>query len=283
MMRTRLAALSGMGALALLLAGCATSAGGSDAESGGGDALGLIEPGTLTVCVNLESPPNVYAEADGTPVGVEVDLAKDMAEQMDLDIAFSELSFAGLIPALQAQQCDTIISSLYIKPEREEIASFVPYLLSGSGILVAKDNPAGVEGYDDSLCGTKAIGINGATGAGLLEEQSTACTAAGEPGIDVTLTDKAADALQQVIAGQQDVYLDTAEGAAYFAKQSEGRLVPVGETVGEIQIGAASLKSNAALHDALTASFAALQEDGTYQSVLDTWGFDALDIANASS
>ncbi|MDQ0728823.1 ABC transporter substrate-binding protein [Microbacterium sp. W4I20] len=284
MLHTRFAALTGVAAITVLLAGCAGSSGTTSSSSGeGGDELGLIKPGTLTVCVNLEAPPNVFAEADGTPVGVEVDLAKDMAKKMDLELSFSEYSFAGLIPALQAQQCDTIISSLYIKPEREEIASFVPYLLSGSGILVAADNPAEITGYDESLCGKKAIGINGATGAGLLDEQSAACTADGEEEITITLTDKASDALQQVIAGQQDFYLDTAEGAAYFSKQSEGQLIPVGEPVGEIKIGAASLKDNTALHDALAEAFAAVQEDNTYQSILETWGFESLDIAKATS
>ena len=284
MLHTRFAASAGVAALAILLAGCAGSSGDTPSAGGdGADELGLLKPGALTVCVNLESPPNVYAEADGTPVGVEVDLAKAMAKQMDLEVAFSEYSFAGLIPALQAKQCDTIISSLYIKPEREEIASFVPYLLSGSGIVVAKDNPSDVTGFDNSLCGTKAIGINGATGAGLLEEQSATCESEGEDAITVTLTDKASDALQQVIAGQQDVYLDTAEGAAYFSQQSDGQLIPVGDPVGEIKIGAASLKANTELHDALTAAFAALQDDGTYQGILETWGFESLDIANASS
>lgn len=284
MSHTRFAALAGVAALAVLLAGCAGSSGKPLSPVGGeGEDLGLLKEGTLTVCVNLEAPPNVFAEADGTPVGVEVDLAKDLAKQMDLDIAFSEYSFAGLIPALQAKQCDTIISSLYIKPEREEIASFVPYLLSGSGILVAEDNPADVTGFDESLCGTKAIGINGATGAGLLDEQSAKCTSDGEEAITITLTDKASDALQQVIAGQQDVYLDTAEGAAYFSKQSDGQLIPVGDPVGEIKIGAASLKANTALHDALADAFAALQEGGTYQGILETWGFKSLDIANATS
>ncbi|AOX45885.1 hypothetical protein BJP65_08735 [Microbacterium sp. BH-3-3-3] len=286
MLRTRIAALTGATALVVLLAGCAGASGeatSSDGPGGGGAGLGLISDGTLTVCANLESPPNVYAEADGTPVGVEVDLAKDMAKQMDLGIKFTELSFAGLIPALQAKQCDVIISSLYIKPEREQVASFVPYLLSGSGIAVEKDNPAGITGYDDSLCGTKAIGINGATGAGLLDEQSQKCTSEGKQPLTITLTDKAADALQQVIAGQQDLYLDTAEGASFFSKQSNGQLIGVGDPVGEIQIGAASLKQNSALHEALAAAFAALQDDGTYKGILDEWGFDALDIANAKS
>ena len=65
-------------AVAIALAGCA--AGGGGGETDGDNALGLVKPGTLTICANLETPPNIYAEADGTPVGVEVEIAKDDGE-----------------------------------------------------------------------------------------------------------------------------------------------------------------------------------------------------------
>jgi polar amino acid transport system substrate-binding protein len=267
-------------AVAIVLAGCAASPSG-----GGGDEpsneLGLVEPGTLTICANLETPPNIYAEADGTPVGVEVEIADAMAEVMDLTPSFQPMAFAGLIPALQAKQCDTIISTLYIKPEREEIANFVPYLISGSGVAVSKANPAGITGYDDTLCGVSAVAITGATGADLLQEQSDACVADGKEPIEISLTDKAADALQQVIAGQIDAFMDTSELMAFYEQESDGEFVSVGDPVGKINIGAASLKGNDALRDALLEAFDAIVEDGTYASILEKWNFQDLDIANA--
>lgn len=261
-------------ALALVITGC-SAAGGSGAGNG---KLGLVNGGQLTICANLETPPNIFAKSDGTPVGVEVDIAKAMAKQMKLTTTFKEYNFSGLIAALQAKQCDTIISSLYIKPEREKIANFVPYLNSGSGVAVAKANPKRITGYNDSLCGVKAVGITGATGATLLEDQSKKCVAAGRPAIQITLTDKSADALQQVIAGQEDAFMDTAELVSFYDQKSKGQFVPVGEPVGKIRIGAASLKANAPLHDALTKAFAAVKKNGIYESILKKWSFEALDI-----
>jgi polar amino acid transport system substrate-binding protein len=282
MIRTRTGLAVGIAALALAgLTGCG---GGTSSTSGGGSTdsgLGLVHDGTLTVCANLETPPNIYAEADGTPAGVEVDIAKDMAAEMKLKIEFKEYNFSGLIPALQAKQCDTIISSLYIKPEREEIADFVPYLLSGSGVAVSKENPKGITGYDDTLCGVSAIGITGATGAQLLEDKSKDCEDKGLKAVEITLTDKAADALQQVIAGQADAFMDTSELVGYYEKQSGGDFVAVGDPVGEIQIGAASLKGNDALHGALQDAFDTIVKDGKYGDILSEWGFESLDIANA--
>ncbi|HEY8589695.1 MAG TPA: ABC transporter substrate-binding protein [Naasia sp.] len=272
------AGLAGFALLALTACG-----GGGQSGSGGGGSdsgLGLLTEGTLTVCANLETPPNIYAEEDGTPIGVEIDIAKDMADEMGLEIEFKEYDFAGLIPALQAQQCDTIISSLYIKPEREEIADFVPYLESASGVAVSQENPANVTGFDDSLCGVSAIGITGATGAALLEEKSAECQESGLEPIELTLLDSATDALQQVVAGQADAFMDTAELVGYYEKQSDGEFMAIGEPVGEIEIGAASLKGNDALHDALQDAFDTMVEDGRYDAILEEWGYEAVSIVN---
>lgn len=283
MSRSRIALSIPAALIAVALAGCSSAGDGGSTGSGGGAGgdLGLVTDGTLTVCANLESPPNIYTEEDGTPVGVEVEIADAMVEQMGLEIEFKEIAFSGLVAALQAKQCDTIISSLYIKPEREEVADFVPYLLSGSGVAVSAENPENITGFDDSLCGVSAIGITGATGATLLEQKSAECETNGDDPIDITLTDKAADALQQVIAGQADAFMDTAELVGYYETQSDGKFVVVGDPVDSIRIGAASLKGNDALHEALEEAFAAVVDDGTYAGILEKWGFESADIANA--
>ena len=270
-------AIATAAAVALAVVGCSAPA----AESPeGGDDLGLFKAGDLTICANLETPPNIYVDEDGKPIGVEVDIANALADELGLTTNILEYDFAGLIPALQAQQCDTIISTLYIKPEREEIANFVPYLISGSGIAVSKENPANITGFDESLCGTKAIGINGATGALLLEEKSAECEENGLPKIEITLLDSAADALQQVLSGQVDAFMDASELMTFYEAESDGAFVPVGAVVDTIRIGAATLKDNAPLHEALQGAFDAIVEDGTYADILAKWKFEAMDIAN---
>ena len=275
----------GVAFIALSLAACGGGQPGTSGASGtqgtSSSDLPLVKEGVLTSCANFSTPPNIFAEADGTPVGAEVDIAKSIAEEMGLKIAFPEYSFSGLIPALQAKQCDAIISSLYIKPEREKIADFVPYLRSGSGVAVSKENRANVTGYDHSLCGVRAVAITGATGAGLVEEMSAECAAAGLEPTEITLLDRSADALQQIIAGQADAFMDTAELMGYYEKQSGGKFVVVGEPVGQINIGAASLKENVELHEALKTAFDKVVESGRYAEVLSEWGLEAQDITKA--
>jgi len=261
---------------ALALTGCtSTSGGGTDSEAS--SELDTLRPGVLTVCTN-DAPPNIVINEEGGFDGVEIDIANAMAEELNLEVDFLEYAFAGLIPALQAGQCDVIMGSLYIRPEREEIADFVPYLLSGSAVGVTSANPAGVTGYDSSLCGIRAVAITGATGATLAEEQSATCESDGDAPIDITLVDENVNALQQVQTGQADAVLDTAPLLAYYQQQSDDEFILVGEPFGTIEIGAATLRGSGSLHEALMGAFNALTESGTYDQILSENGAEIQDV-----
>ncbi|WP_053387298.1 ABC transporter substrate-binding protein [Leucobacter japonicus] len=283
-------ALAAAAGLALSLAACtvtanapADNAGGSgDSESSGAPVATLepptiIKAGTLTICTG-DSAPNIFYDENNELQGVEIDIANAMADKLGVSTTLGEYAFAGLIPALQAKQCDVIMGSLYIKPEREEIANFVPYLYSGTAVAVNKENPKKVTGFDDSLCGTKVVGITGATGAASAQEKSDECVADGKEPLAITLVDEGTNALQQVLAQQADAFIDTTEIVSYYEQQSDGDLVSVGEPFGKIRIGAATLKDNTDLNTALDDAFAAIVDDGTYTDILAKWGVESNDI-----
>jgi len=228
--------------------------------------------------VNLGTPPNEFGDSSGAPVGAEIDLANAMAAHLGLTTKFVQLSFAGLIPALQAKQCDTIMSSLYIKPAREKVVDFVTYLTSGSAVAVARANPKHITGYNDTLCGVKVLASLGATGADLAKAQSAKCVAEGHPALDLTLSDANDAGLQQIIAGQVDAYIDTAELLGYYQKKSNGAFKVTGQPFGPINIGAATTKENPALHKALAGAFSAIEKSGEYAKTLAKWGMSKQSI-----
>jgi polar amino acid transport system substrate-binding protein len=266
---------------ALALTGC-SSASPEAAPADSGSSAAVAPPAILTadmlkVCTG-DSPPNIYYDDDNNLIGVEIDLANAFATELGLKVTLEEYAFAGLIPALQANQCDVIMGSLYIKPEREEIANFVPYLYSGTAVATAKDNPKNVTGYDDTLCGVRLVAINGASGAAKAEEKSEECKSAGKPGIEITIVDEGVNAVQQVLAGQVDAFMDTSEIVGFYSKQSDGDFVMVGEPFGKMRIGAATLKDNTELNEALDAAFQTMIDNGTYEQILADWSVEANNI-----
>jgi polar amino acid transport system substrate-binding protein len=170
------------------------------------------------------------------------------------------------------------MATLYIKPEREKVVDFVPYLYSGTAIAVSKEHPAAITGMDDSLCGKKVMVAVATTAEALSQEQSEKCTAAGKQPVDINRNSQAAVAIQQVQNGQMDAYLDTAETIGYYITKTGAQIQFAGEPFGTIKVGAATLKGNTELHNAIEQAFGELVSDGTYNSVLEQWGQTDLSI-----
>jgi polar amino acid transport system substrate-binding protein len=266
---------------ALALTGCSSPSPEAAPEDSNSSAAiappAILAADILKVCTG-DSPPNIFYDENNELQGVEIDLANALADELGLTVSLEEYAFAGLIPALQAKQCDVIMGSLYIKPEREEIANFVPYLYSGTAVATQKDNPKNVTGYDDSLCGVRLVAINGATGATKAEEKSAECKAAGNPAIEITIVDEGANAVQQVLAGQVDAFIDTSEIVSFYQQQTEDDFVMAGDPFGKIRIGAATMKDNTELNEALDTTFQAIIDSGKYEQVLADWGVEANNI-----
>ncbi|WP_308161485.1 ABC transporter substrate-binding protein [Mycolicibacterium goodii] len=267
--------------LAGLAVGCSSSEGATPTPTGPAKVAPptILTADTLKICApNDGTPPSVYHDESGNLVGSEVDLGKAIAAQLGLKPEFVQSAFAAVIPTLQAKQCDVIMAQLYIKPEREKVVDFVPYVYSGTGIAVSEEHPAAITGMDDSLCGKKVMVAVGTTAEVLSQEQSDRCTAAGKPAVDINRNNHADVSIQQVQNGQVDAYLDTAETIGYYATKTGAQIQMAGEPFGTIKIGAATLKGNTALHDAIQQALETLEQDGTYDKILGEWGQSDLSI-----
>jgi len=278
----KIASVATAGVLALLATSCSSSDSEQPSTPSGPAKVAppaVQQAGTLKVCAaNDGSPPSVYFDAEGELIGSEVDLAKGIADQLGLKPQFVQTGFATLIPTLQAKQCDVIMAALYIKPEREAIVDFVPYLYSGTGIAVSKEHPAAITGMDDSLCGKKVMVAVATTAESLSQEQSDKCVAAGKSPVDINRNSKPDVSIQQVQNGQMDAYLDAAETLGYYETKTGAQIQMAGKPFGTIKIGAATLKGNTALHDAIGTALSALEADGTYTKIVEQWGQGELSI-----
>jgi polar amino acid transport system substrate-binding protein len=237
----------------------------------------LVQDGQITYCSDISAPPLTFYDAAQTPVGAEIELGSALAAELGVRANWANTSFNGIIPALQARQCDAIMSQLYIKPEREAVVDFVPYMYASNTLVVASGNTA-INGVAD-LCGTKAAGQTGTTVIGYLTDQSAKCTAAGRPAVDIRQFTKDSDALQQLRLGLVDCYGTTLETAAYVLSQQPGTFRLAGEPFNRIKVGIATRKGEQALHGALTEALAAVQKNGTYNTILAKWNLTGDDIS----
>jgi polar amino acid transport system substrate-binding protein len=75
-------------------------------------------------------------DKNGDLIGFELDVGRELAKDMGVDVEFVPTSWDGIIPALVAGKFDVIISGMSITPARNLTVNFTdPYAYSGMTIL----------------------------------------------------------------------------------------------------------------------------------------------------
>jgi polar amino acid transport system substrate-binding protein len=96
----------------------------------------IVQNGELRVGMSGSQPPFTVKSKDGSLIGYEVDLAKLLANAMNVELKLVEMPFGELLGALEAGKVDVVMSGMTMTPERNLKAAFVgPYIVSGKSIL----------------------------------------------------------------------------------------------------------------------------------------------------
>ena len=110
----------------------------------------ITKSGVIKIGMTGSQPPYSMESKDGSLMGYEVDLAKLLAETMNLELELVRLPFNELLPALKDGKIDAVMSGMSITMERNMQAAFVgPYVLSGKSILTKSENIAKAEEKED--------------------------------------------------------------------------------------------------------------------------------------
>lgn len=239
------------------------------------------EKGKIVFCTELAFAPWEYINPETLqPEGFDIDIAAALTKQMGLAAEHNNIAFDGLIPALQAGQCDAIISGLYDKPERRKVVDFVNYVFSGNSLIVRGDSSLSFENLE-GLSGHKVSVASGSTLEENLVKANEALKAAGKTPIDIVTLQSGTDAFQQLTAGLAEVYYGSTDQAGYFNTQKPGLVKLAGPQIGALPNGIATLHKDKDLHEAINAAFDAIKASGEYEAILKKWSFDAMHIKNA--
>jgi polar amino acid transport system substrate-binding protein len=86
----------------------------------------------------------------GEFVGFEIDVARQLAEDMGVKVEFIPTKWAGIIPALLTGKFDVIIGGMGIQTKRALKVNFtIPYDFSGMSMVAHKEKAAGFHSLDD--------------------------------------------------------------------------------------------------------------------------------------
>jgi ABC-type amino acid transport substrate-binding protein len=251
--------LAAMAAGALALSAC--GGGSDDAGSGEDSGLNLVAEGSLTVCSDIPYPPFEFEE-NGEYTGFDMDLMREIATGMDLELAVQDVEFNGLQSGavLAARQCDIGASAVTITEERQANLAFSdPYYDSLQSLLVPTDSD--IASIDD-LAGKKVGVQQGTTGETYASKNA--------PEAELIQFPSDAEMYAAVQAGNVDALLQ--DLPVNIGHTEDGAFTIAEEYQTDEQYGFIMAKEGSeALVTAVNEQLAALRDNGTYQDIYDSY------------
>ncbi|MBU8824954.1 ABC transporter substrate-binding protein [Mycolicibacterium goodii] len=237
----------------------------------------IAQSKTINLGSNIQSAPNNFYAGDGkTPIGYEVDLAKAIAAKLGVQAKHQDMAFGSLITSLQSGRVDMTMAAMNDTKERQQQIDFVDYFSSGITIMIQKGNPDNITG-PESLCGKNVAVVQGTSHQKFAAEQSRRCEQDGKPPVNVTATDSDTQNQNQLRTGRVAAILNDLPSAVYISRTAgDGNAFEVvpGPPIEGGPYGIGFNKNNVVLRDAVAKALGELMTDGTYATILESWGVE---------
>lgn len=123
------------------------------------DSLSRVEErGHLIAAISGTLYPSGYYNEDKELVGYNVDIIREVANRLDLDVEFMEMGVDGMLTSAKSGQVDLVVEG--VQPTKERAADFLigePIKYSFTSIVVREEDNSGIESIED-FAGKKAAG-----------------------------------------------------------------------------------------------------------------------------
>ena len=162
----KLVAVAAVATIAISMVGCGNANSGSTEKKEGTTAKttaieAIKSKGKLVVGTSADfSPYEFHMIKDGKDqiVGIDIDIANEVAKDLGVELEVKDMDFDGLIPALQANKVDMIFSGMTPDADRKENVDFSDlYSQVTQTYITRKDDVVKIKSEDD-LKGLK-IGV----------------------------------------------------------------------------------------------------------------------------
>lgn len=242
-----------------------TSSEASEDTSASSDAEGevlkrVLENGKLIMLTNAAFPPYEYLGDDGSPAGVDVDVAQAIADEIGVDLEVVDMDFDGLIPALQSGKGDIVAAGMTVTDERKQSVDFTDTYADATQLIIVPAEGATVTGEED-LAG-KMVGVQlGTTGDLWVTDNADAA--------EIKQYKNALEAAMDLQNGRLDAVVIDKLPAENIASSNDDLVLIQMESTDE-QYAIAVEKNNQDLVDIINGVIARMLEDGSLESSTST-------------
>lgn len=141
--------------IAVLLVGILSGCGNNSGKDTSQDTslADIKEKGEIVLGTSADYPPFEWHIIDGSSdeiVGVDIEIAKKLADDLGVKLTIKDMSFDSLFPALNSNDIDMIIAGMVVDEDRLKAADFSdPYIEQGQTILVRKEDANKYKSVED--------------------------------------------------------------------------------------------------------------------------------------
>ncbi len=227
----------------------------------------LIPPdkNVLRVGVSPNSPPLIFRQGNKI-VGLEADLARELAASLGKSLRFVELKWDDQIPALLENRIDIIMSGMTISSLRKvRVAFALSYFESGQMALIRRIDASRYSAGLFSFATSSALGaIKDTTGAFFLETQFS--------NIKRKLYTNSRAAVKDLINKDIDMFIHDAPMVIYLASENETRgLTVVFARLTSEPLAWAVRKDNVELLDSANKFLRSFNKEGELNKLVKFW------------
>jgi lysine-arginine-ornithine-binding protein len=216
-----------------------------------------------TVRIGTEGayPPFNYIDSNNDLQGFDIDIAKALCAEMEVECTYVAQDWDGIIPALLAGKYDAIIASMSITEERQEVIDFTDKYYTNTLNFAAPKDTDITDVSPEGLAG-KYLGAQSSTlAASFLEENY--------PDSDIKLYPTQEEVHLDLDSGRIDAALaDVGPLGAWMETEDGACCAFVGDAVlSEDFIGIGVRKEDQDLKEMLNTALAAILANGTYDEI----------------
>lgn len=219
-------------------------------------SLSLVAFGkTLYVGTNAEFAPFEYLEK-GKITGFDIELMNALAKEMKMEVKVQNMSFDGLLPALQMKKVDLVIAGMTETPERKKAVNFSKAYFKAKQVIVIKKGKD-IKTFEE-LSGKNVGVMLGFTGDTVVS---------GIKGAKVQRFDTTYAAIMALEKGKVDAVVADSEPAKKYIESYQDLGIASAKAEEE-DYAIAVRKNDKALLEELNKALDTVKANGTYDSLL---------------
>lgn len=254
-------------AIALLLNAAVIFAGGKKEEKAAVDTSlsDVKSKGFFVLGLDDSFPPMGFRDEKGNIVGFDIDMAREAAKRMGVELKLQPVDWDGVILSLNKGDIDLIWNGMTITEARMERINFSkPYLANSQAITVLSGSAISKKG---DLAG-KRVGVQMGSPS---EDAMAADAEVGGKFGEIRKYSKYPEALLDLSAGRIDAVVGDAIMVRYFLSKKPGEYRVLADHFGAEEYGIGFRKADNSFREAVDAALDEMRKDGKAAEISKEW------------